>query len=93
MDRGQLVERLRWLGGNFRGEVRPLSNQFRDYRIRANDNRVLLKSRTIKSLSIVSSIEGKTQSMAHRITSSASGPAIGSFGGLHPKADFQQTNP
>jgi len=42
-DRGRMVERLRWLEDDLRGDVKRLSNHFPEYRMRAGDWRVLFE--------------------------------------------------
>jgi mRNA interferase RelE/StbE len=42
-DRDRVVERLRWLEDNLRGDVKRLSGHFPEYRMRAGDWRVLFE--------------------------------------------------
>lgn len=42
-DRRRIVERLRWLEDDLRGDVKRLSNHFPEYRMRAGDWRVLFE--------------------------------------------------
>jgi mRNA interferase RelE/StbE len=42
-DRRRVVERLRWLEDDLRGDVKRLSNHFPEYRMRAGDWRVLFE--------------------------------------------------
>ena len=42
-DRGRVVERLRWLEDDLRGDVKRLSNHFPEYRMRAGDHRALFE--------------------------------------------------
>lgn len=43
VDCGRVVERLRWLEDNLRGDVKRLGNHFPEYRMRAGDYRVLFE--------------------------------------------------
>ena len=42
-DRGRVVEHLRWLEDDLRGDVKRLNNHFPEYRMRAGDYRVLFE--------------------------------------------------
>lgn len=42
-NRRRVVERLRWLKDDLRGDVKHLSNHFPEYRMRAGDRRVLFE--------------------------------------------------
>ena len=42
-DRNRIVERLRWLESDLRGDVKRLSNHFPEYRMRAGDYRTLFE--------------------------------------------------
>jgi mRNA interferase RelE/StbE len=42
-ERRRVVERLRWLEDDLRGDVKRLSNHFPEYRMRAGDWRVLFE--------------------------------------------------
>ncbi len=42
-DRGRVVERLRWLEDELKGDVKRLSNHFPEYRMRAGNWRVLFE--------------------------------------------------
>jgi mRNA interferase RelE/StbE len=42
-NRGRVVERLRWLEEDLRGDVKRLSNYTPEYRMRAGDYRVLFE--------------------------------------------------
>ncbi len=42
-DRARVVERLRWLEDELRGDVKRLSNHFPEYRMRAGDYRALFE--------------------------------------------------
>ncbi|HEX9781870.1 MAG TPA: type II toxin-antitoxin system RelE/ParE family toxin [Opitutaceae bacterium] len=42
-DRIRMVERLRWLEDNLRGDVKRLSNHFPEYRMRVGDWRALFE--------------------------------------------------
>lgn len=42
-DRGRVVDRLRWLEDDLRGDVKRLSNHFPEYRMRAGDYRALFE--------------------------------------------------
>ena len=43
LNRGRVVERLRWLEEDLRGDVKRLSNHSPEYRMRAGDYRVLFE--------------------------------------------------
>ncbi len=43
VDCGRVVERLRWLENNLRGDIKRLSNHFPEYRMGAGDYRVLFE--------------------------------------------------
>jgi len=43
LNRGRIVERLRWLEEDLRGDVKRLSNHTPEYRMRAGDYRVLFE--------------------------------------------------
>lgn len=43
LNRGRVVERLRWLEEDLRGDVKRLSNYMPEYRMRAGDYRVLFE--------------------------------------------------
>jgi mRNA interferase RelE/StbE len=43
LNRGRVVERLRWLEEDLRGDVKRLSNHTPEYRMRAGDYRVLFE--------------------------------------------------
>jgi len=42
-DRKRVVERLRWLEDDLRGDVKRLSNHFPEFRMRAGDRRALFE--------------------------------------------------
>ena len=42
-DLGRVVERLRWLEDDLRGDVKRLNNHFPEYRMRAGDYRALFE--------------------------------------------------
>jgi mRNA interferase RelE/StbE len=42
-ERGRVVERLRWLEDDLRGDVKQLSNHFPEYRMRAGNWRALFE--------------------------------------------------
>jgi mRNA interferase RelE/StbE len=42
-DRNRVVERLRWLEDDLRGDVKKLSNHFPEFRMRAGDWRALFE--------------------------------------------------